>query len=342
MKVCHFAASRGLGRGEVYVDLINHMAETRDDLDIALLAPHNALFRDRLHKRVQLLGYKAKDSRNNPLLWLECASLIRRFNPELVHTHFAKATAIYRCIKPVVGLPYIATKHNPRKGRVFEKVPSVIAVAEVVKQSIRHDRVAVIHNGIVPVEVQPTPREPGQTLRLLAVGRLDPIKAYDKLIRALATYDQPWTLDLIGEGEHRSELETLVQQLGLQNKIALPGFDEHIPQRMAACDAFIMSSFSEGCSVALLEAMHYAPLVLSTPVGLAPELFPDWLTWDHDEPTTLAPLFENYDTLKQRYTDWSTDILPKFHMDACVDEHIHMYQTLLGSGNATNRPEKQV
>lgn len=329
MKVCHFAASRGLGRGEVYVDLINRMAQTREDLDIALLAPHDALFRDRLHERVQFLGYKAKNSRNNPLLWLQCASLIRRFNPELVHTHFAKATAIYRRIKPVVGVPYVATKHNPRKGRVFEKVPSVIAVAEVVKQSIGHDRVTVIHNGIVPAEVKPTPREPGQPQRLLAVGRLDPIKAYDKLIRALATYEQPWTLDLVGEGEHRGELEALVQQLGLQDKVKLPGFDEHIPQRMAACDAFIMSSFSEGCSVALLEAMHYAPLVLSTPVGLAPELFPDWLQWDHDDPATLAALFEDVDALKQRYANWSGDILPKFHMDACVDQHIGLYKRTL-------------
>lgn len=329
MKVCHFAASRGLGRGEVYVDLVNRMAATRSDLEIALLAPHDALFRDRLDQRVQFLGYKAKDSRNNPLLWLECASLMRRFNPQLVHTHFAKATAIYRRIKPVVGVPYVATKHNPRKGRIYEKVPSVIAVADVVKQSIGHDRVTVIHNGIVPVQVERKPREPGQPLRLLAVGRLDPIKAYDKLIGALSEYDQPWTLDLVGEGEHRGEIEAVVNRLQLQHKVTLPGFDNNIPARMAACDAFIMSSFSEGCSVALLEAMHYAPLVLSTPVGLAPELFPDWLLWDHDEPKSLAPLFNDYDALRVRYADWSANILPQFHMDMCVAKHTDLYQSLV-------------
>ena len=329
MKVCHFAASRGLGRGEVYVDLVNRMAETRDDVEIGLLAPHDALFRDRLDERVTFLGYKAKDSRNNPLLWLECASLLRRFNPQLVHTHFAKATAVYRRIKPVVGIPYVATKHNPRKGRVYEKVPRVIAVADVVRQSIGHDRVNVIHNGIVPVQVEPTPREPGGPVRLLAVGRLDPIKAYDKLIRSLSEYDEPWTLDLVGEGEHRDELEAVVQQLGLQDKVTLPGFDDNIPARMAACDAFIMSSFSEGCSVALLEAMHYAPLVLSTPVGLAPELFPDWLLWDHDRPASLAPLFSDYEALRDRYAEWSADILPNFHMDACVVKHFELYQSLV-------------
>ncbi|MBX2850573.1 MAG: glycosyltransferase [Phycisphaeraceae bacterium] len=329
MKVCHFAASRGLGRGEVYVDLVNRMASKRDDLEIALLAPYDALFRGRLDERVQFLGYKAKDNRNNPLFWLECASLLRRLNPQLVHTHFAKATAIYRRIKPAVGVPYVATKHNPRKGRIYEKVSNVIAVADVVKQSIGHGRVSVIHNGIVPAQIERAPREPGTPLRLLAVGRLDPIKAYDKLIRALDEYDQPWTLDLVGEGEHRDKLEAVVQQLGLQDKVTLPGFDDNIPARMAACDAFLMSSFSEGCSVALLEAMHYAPLVLSTPVGLAPELFPDWLLWDHDKPASLAPLFNAYDALRQRYADWSAGILPQFHMDACVEKHVDLYQDLV-------------
>ena len=328
MRVCHFAASRGLGRGEVYVDLVNRMAATRNDIEVGLLAPHDALFKERLDERVTFIGYKAKDSRNNPLLWLECASLLRRFNPELIHTHFAKAASVYRRIKPVVGIPFVATKHNPRKGRVFEKLPQVIAVADVVNQSIGHDRVTVIHNGIVPVQVERTAREPGAPLRLLAVGRLDPIKAYDKLIRALAKYDQPWTLDLVGEGEHRGELEALAKKLNLQDKVMLPGFDNDIPKRMAACDVFIMSSFSEGCSVALLEAMHYAPLVLSTPVGLAPELFPDWLLWDHDDPNSLTPLFSGYDALRQRYADWSADILSRFHMDACVEKHVALYQQL--------------
>jgi len=333
MKICHFAASRGLGRGEVYIDLVNRMAETRDDIEVALLAPHDALFRERLSDRVQFLGYKAKNNRNNPLLWLECASLLRRFNPELIHTHFAKATAVYRRIKPVVGIPFVATKHNPRKGRVFEKIPRVIAVADIVKQSIGHERVTVIHNGIVPVQTQRVPREPGSPLRLLTVGRLDPIKAYDKLIRALASYDQPWTLQLVGEGEHRTKLEALVDELGLQDRVSLPGFDEEIPQRMAQCDAFIMSSFSEGCSVALLEAMHYAPLVLSTPVGLAPELFPDWLLWDHDDPATLSPLFDTYDALRERYAEWASDVLPRFHMDRCVDQHAVLYSQQINDHN---------
>ncbi|MEO0475475.1 MAG: glycosyltransferase [Planctomycetota bacterium] len=329
MRVCHVAASRGLGRGEVYVDLVNQMAATRDELDVGLLAPHDALFRDRLDERVTFLGYKAKDSRNNPLLWLECASLLRRFNPQLVHTHFAKATAIYRRIKPVVGIPSVATKHNPRQGRVFEKVPRVIAVADVVRQSIGHDRVDVIHNGIVPVQVEHAPREPGAPLRLLAVGRLDPIKAYDKLIRAMSTYDQPWTLDIVGEGEHRAELEALIHELKLEDKVTLPGFDPDIPKRMSACDAFIMSSYSEGCSVALLEAMHYAPLVLSTSVGLAPELFPDWLLWDHDQPASLAKLFDGYETLREQYAEWSAGVLPPFHLDTCVQAHASLYNSII-------------
>lgn len=331
LRVCHFAASRGLGRGEAYVDLSNRMAQTRDDVEVGLLAPRDALYKGRLHERVTLLEYKSKDSRNNPLLWLECASLLRRFNPALIHTHFAKATEVYMRIKPVVGIPYVATKHNPRKGRVFEKAPNVIAVADIVRQSIGHGRVTVIHNGIVPVDIPRPPRDPDAPLRFLSVGRLDPIKGYDRLIKALATHDRPWTLDLVGEGEHRGELETLIAKLGLRDKVKLPGFSDQAPQLMAGCDVFILSSHSEGCSVALLEAMHYAPLVLSTPVGLAPELFPGWLMWDADDPATLGPVFDDYRSLVEQYAGWSAGTLRRFHLDETVHKHVAYYQRVLGA-----------
>ncbi len=329
LRVCHFAASPGLGRGEAYVDLANRMAQTHDDVEVGLLAPHNALYKSRLHERVKLLEYKSKDSRNNPLLWLQCASLLRRFKPAIIHTHFAKATEVYRRIKPFVGIPYVATKHNPRKGRIFEKVPHVIAVADIVRQSISHDRVTVIHNGIVPMDLPRPPRDPAGPLRFLSVGRLDPIKGYDRLIKALAAYDRPWTLDLVGEGAHRAELESLIAKLGVQDKVRLPGFSDQAPALMAACDVFVMSSHSEGCSVALLEAMHYAPLVLSTPVGLAPELFPDWLMWNADDPETLRPVFHNYNDLAERYARWSADTLANFHLDQTVTKTLACYRRVL-------------
>ena len=331
MRVCHFSGSRGLGHGEVYVDLANQMVKDHPDVEVGLLVPADAKFLGRVNPRVTILPYRSKDTRNNPRLWLELTRLLRTYKPDLVHTHFAKATEVYRRIRPFVGIPYVATKHNPRKGRIFEKVPNVIAVAEVVRQSIGHDRVTVIHNGISVRKINKPTRTDDGVRRFLSVGRLDPIKGYDRLIRALSEHDRPWTLTLLGEGPQRAELEAIVQALGVTDRVFLPGFSNNVPEAMAGCDAFIISSHSEGCSVALLEAMAYAPLAISTPVGLAPELFPDWLVWDAGDAATLKPVFDDYDALAERYATWIEQTLPRFYLSETTRQHVVYYRQLLQS-----------
>lgn len=333
IKVCHFAASQGLGRGEVYVDLANAMAQSDLPIEVGLLVPKNARFRDRVDARVELMEYKAKDHRRNPRLWLEASKLIKQFDPDIVHSHFAKATSIYRGINFFLKKPFVATKHNPRKGAIYEKIEHVIAVSQAVKNSVRKNQATIIYNGIFPIKEPPENRHHGATLKLLSVGRLDPIKGYDLLLQALAQIQVPWELTILGEGNHRKTLEALSQSLGISDRVHLPGYCEDISEYMAACDAYIVSSHSEGCSVALLEAMHYAPLALSTNVGLAEELFPDWLTWDLYAPETLSKALEDYPALIKKYRNWVEPELPKFHMNNAVAQHIELYKSIIAAAH---------
>lgn len=335
LRICHFAASRGLGRGEIYVDLANAMAGAGKHIEVGLLVPAHARFTPRIAPGVQLLEYHAHNSRYNPLLWLEIAGLLRKFSPHIVHTHFAKATAIYRMVNVMLRKPFIATKHNPRKGSVFEKVPNVIAVSETVRQSVRSGHAVTIYNGLLP-EAQPQRTRPeDDRLQLLSVGRLDPIKGYDRLIQVLATIDLHWELTLLGDGAQRSALEKVADETGTSQRVHLPGFRTDIAQQMANCDACIFSSHSEGFGMALLEAMHYAPLVISTRTGLAGELFPEWLLWDLDKPESLAEMLRDYPARVAKFRNWVAPILPDFSMDRAVDRHLEQYSRVIAAGNQT-------
>jgi len=331
LRICHFAASRGLGRGEVYVDLANAMARSSQNLEVGLLVPAHARFRERVDPGVRLLEYHARNARHNPLLWLELAALIRRFSPALVHTHFAKATAIYRGLNAFLRIPFVATKHNPRRGKVFEKVDNVIAVSRVVQDSVKSGRAIVIYNGLTAESPAAQATTGDGALKLLCVGRLDPIKGYDLLLRALAGFELPWELTLLGEGDQRDHLESLVAGLGLSTRVHLPGFRDDIPQQMAACHACIFSSKSEGCSIAMLEAMHYAPLVLSTRTGLAAELFPDWLLWDLDDTESLFAALTDYPARRARFTAWAASARAEFSMTRVVDRHLELYRRIVVS-----------
>ena len=180
----------------------------------------------------------------------------------------------------------------------------------------------LIYNGIAPLDVDRETTPVSDRIRLLCVGRLDPIKGYDRLITVLAGIDLPWELTILGDGEQRAALETLVENNGLSGRVKLPGFSTDIPGEMANCDICIFSSLSEGCSIAMLEAMNYAPLVLSTRTGLALEIYPDWLLLDLDNPQSVETAIREYRERQARFREWVTPVLPDFHIDHAVRQHL--------------------
>ncbi|CDM25723.1 Glycosyl transferase, group 1 family protein [Castellaniella defragrans 65Phen] len=101
------------------------------------------------------------------------------------------------------------------------------------------------------------PPAPGRR-RLLAVGRLHPVKGFDGLLRAFAQLAGPfpdWDLTILGEGEQRGELEALRDGLGLAGRVSLPGRVGNMAAWYGASDLYVLSSQAEGLSNTLIEAM---------------------------------------------------------------------------------------
>lgn len=94
--------------------------------------------------------------------------------------------------------------------------------------------------------------------RLLSVGRLDEQKQFDLLIRVfskLAPSNPMWSLRILGEGTLRCKLQKQIDELGLNERIELPGRSADVGQELATADVFVLSSAYEGFPNALLEAM---------------------------------------------------------------------------------------
>jgi GalNAc-alpha-(1->4)-GalNAc-alpha-(1->3)-diNAcBac-PP-undecaprenol alpha-1,4-N-acetyl-D-galactosaminyltransferase len=102
---------------------------------------------------------------------------------------------------------------------------------------------------------------------LLAVGKLIPQKGFDLAIKAFAQVcdDRPeWMLTIVGEGEMRGELEDLCAQLGLEDRVDLPGVVKNIDAYLRNADVFVLSSRFEGFPVTLCEAMACGVPVIAT------------------------------------------------------------------------------
>ncbi|MCX2683206.1 glycosyltransferase [Campylobacter sp. MIT 21-1685] len=111
---------------------------------------------------------------------------------------------------------------------------------------------------------------------ILSVGRLDKGKNHSLLIRAYARLKTEVKLVILGEGELHKELENLIAQLDLKEKVLLLGFDSNPYKYMSKCEFFAFASLFEGFSNVLIESLACGCAVVCTEhKSGAKELFGD-------------------------------------------------------------------
>jgi glycosyltransferase involved in cell wall biosynthesis len=90
---------------------------------------------------------------------------------------------------------------------------------------------------------------------IIAVGRLVSVKNYRMLIEAFAKANLPCRLVIAGDGPERGALEKLADQLGLEDRVILPGWLSNPYPALGNASAFVLSSDVEGFPNALVEAL---------------------------------------------------------------------------------------
>ncbi len=114
------------------------------------------------------------------------------------------------------------------------------------------------------------------TLIIGATGRLAPDKDFPTLLRAASLLrgmlEQPFLLAIIGDGPDRAALETLTDELNLQNNVRFLGFRNEIPQLLSGMDVYVTTSLREGLSISVLEAMAAARPIVATSIPPNAEL----------------------------------------------------------------------
>lgn len=105
------------------------------------------------------------------------------------------------------------------------------------------------------------PRHSTQTEnRVIAVGRLDYQKGFDRLIEAWALVQQnpacrEWRLDIFGQGEWQEMLEEMIRTRGLRQTAQINPPSKQIGEEYAASSILVMSSHYEGFPMVMIEAM---------------------------------------------------------------------------------------
>lgn len=226
--------------------------------------------------------------------------LIRRAEPDIVHTHSSKAGFLGRLAARRAGVQRIVhTPHGHVFGGYFHPLVARAFMALERRAAAWTDRIVTLsdleardhlRHGIGRSEqfvTIPSGVELGPVLaaepRRLAVGRpligtvarLVPVKGIEQLIEAtpalLRAFPRAAIL-LVGEGESRPALEARARRLGVAEAVHFAGFRQDVPAVMAGMDLFVLPSLNEGMGRVLVMAMALGKPIVATAVGGVPEL----------------------------------------------------------------------
>ena len=146
-------------------------------------------------------------------------------------------------------------------------------VREMMRGNNRHTRVVYIPNFL-----EHFPRDPANCPRektVLGVGRLNEVKRFDLLVRRFCEIHasfSDWKLRIVGEGETRNELESLIRSLSAEDYVILAGRkdSEGVEEEMLKASVFAMTSRSEGFPFVLLEAESCGLPIIAYDVRVGP------------------------------------------------------------------------
>jgi glycosyltransferase involved in cell wall biosynthesis len=219
----------------------------------------------------------------------------------------------------------------------------IVAVSQGVADSLASiagrplKRIRVIYNPVVTPEMLALAGEPldhpwfapGEPPVILAVGRLQALKDFPTLIRAFALVRQqmPARLMILGEGEERQNLETLIGELGLTSEVALPGFVSNPYAFMSKASVLAMSSVCEGFGNVIAEALACGTPVVSTDCPSGPAEILEYGKYGRLVPLADAPsLAQAISTTLNSETDseFLRQRAKSFSIETAVDSYLEI------------------
>ena len=228
---------------------------------------------------IEFLSLEMRKGLLDPRGWLRFHCWLRRARPEVVHAHLTQPAWLARWSRLPASVPVVVdTLHSSATGSLVRRlgyhlsnflpdrvtaVSQAAAQAHLAAHTVSREKLEVIPNGVVPERWQPDQQIRAEARRALGVsneflwlaaGRLEPVKDYPVLLRAMAMLPDSARLIIAGCGYLQAELTGLSAELGLTRRVRFLGFSHDLPRWMQAADALVLSSRWEGLPTVLIEA----------------------------------------------------------------------------------------
>jgi glycosyltransferase involved in cell wall biosynthesis len=238
---------------------------------------------------------------------------MRRFNPDVIHSHNFEANTWARAVAMLFPrVRVFCHEHSGDKGEqrrkrywidriLFLRCAGVFAVSENVRLVLerRHKippgHLSLIRNGIDVRSFLAPPGTPRDPLRVLSVANLTPVKNHTLLLKAwrrVLEAEPHARLTLVGGGALRPSLEEQARAEGIAESIRFAGVHPDVRPFLWESSVFVLSSLWEAMPLAICEAMAAGLACVAPSVGGIPEIITDGATGRLYPPGDEAALAE--------------------------------------------------
>ncbi len=285
MRISFFVGSLyGGGAERVTCNLANYLVAKGHYVDIITMSESKKTYNlsQDVHNTILLYDLERKNFVYNYILRIRRLKEYLQYQKVDCFIVFLPVTTILLLsLHRYTTAPIIASERvDPKNNRMWEKILlKVLAkratrfvfqtqiIREWYGKSVEDRKAVIIPNAInkdffkscVPIKKEKS--------LIISVGRLTPQKNFSLLIYSFGEVNKDYPeskLIIYGEGPERDNLETLIQKLGLNNKVFLPGNIDDIKKEMSKAEIFVLSSNFEGMPNCLIEALALGIPCVST------------------------------------------------------------------------------
>jgi glycosyltransferase involved in cell wall biosynthesis len=297
--------------------------------------------------------------------FLKLQAFIKQFKPDVVASHSSKAGIIVRLVCFFLNIPNTFTVHgwsfeanaskiNQRFYFIIERILGffsckLITVAHtgyelgVKRRIVPPEKLVTVFNGVRDIgenRLKTGSNTEGvmPSVKLVMSARFQSQKDHETLIRALIPLkNENFHLSLLGDGtETLADIQTLVNEHGLKEKVSFVGFTTDVVNYLKQADICILISHSEGLPLSILEAMSIGlPIIGSNVGGICKQVKQGYNGFlverkDVEDLTEKVKLLMNNPTLRREMGKNSRSLYEKeFQLDKMVDKTIAVYQSIL-------------
>lgn len=245
--------------------------------------------------------------------------IIEEIKPSVIHAHSSDGQAFFaKKLSKEFNIPYLVTVRGINKNADKFIVDNLKKAQDIIAISPTHKKLAEKATGrkthFIPHGVSENFFVPEESIRadkmlkFITVSRLIKLKNLDRVIEALARINGDFVYNIYGDGPEKNNLQKIINQHHLQDKVILKGFinNHELPKELCKYDMFIMPSSPETLGRVYFEAMAcYLPVIATQNTGIdgiienGKEGFLVNLNEDADIYNILSNIFENPEQLRQ-------------------------------------------